>query len=449
MNWNTGLKFQGCKLTLQLEAQAPMIHFQSNESGATIRASEVKPKLDRFLLRKLRKDHNVLEQLQLQTDVTSEQFVEALQKSSEYKKIFIDPSHQALDYKMTITVKKQGERFDLGDRECKFDIFYGNMGREENMMGVISDPVITIMCFREKIKTLLEQYLVEFFMVTNFGTMQNKGFGSFVPAEFCQLRAKLSAEEERQIAEYLKMETLCTVDDKKSAGKSAPTKCYCMRFDQTMGAGMRGRERVIYAQRMFREIKSFYGIMKTGRSFGGYLRSYIYQYMHEKGIGNEKAWMKQNGISPKVAKPENVKKVVQMDKNPRYVRAMLGVGVSIRYIEKLVERDGKWKPAGFMNVSIEHAENTIERASSPIYFKIVRNVVFIVAKEIPKELFDIKFVFQGHWGRNHQKDQRTKDAEKRGLRTPKEQEFDIQDFLNRYAEFYNGQKVSKKVGEVR
>ena len=36
------LEFNGCKLKVQLEAQTPMIHFQHDQAGATLRASEVK-----------------------------------------------------------------------------------------------------------------------------------------------------------------------------------------------------------------------------------------------------------------------------------------------------------------------------------------------------------------------------------------------------------------------
>ena len=35
----------GIKLTATLESQSPMIHFQARETGAVLRASEVKPKL--------------------------------------------------------------------------------------------------------------------------------------------------------------------------------------------------------------------------------------------------------------------------------------------------------------------------------------------------------------------------------------------------------------------
>ena len=41
----------GIKLTATLESQSPMIHFQARETGAVLRASEVKPKLDRFLIK--------------------------------------------------------------------------------------------------------------------------------------------------------------------------------------------------------------------------------------------------------------------------------------------------------------------------------------------------------------------------------------------------------------
>ena len=40
------VKFNHCKLKMELEAQSPLIHFQTNENynGLTLRASEVKPK---------------------------------------------------------------------------------------------------------------------------------------------------------------------------------------------------------------------------------------------------------------------------------------------------------------------------------------------------------------------------------------------------------------------
>jgi len=38
---------------ITLKQHTPLIHFQHDQEGATLRASEVKPKLDRFILTKL------------------------------------------------------------------------------------------------------------------------------------------------------------------------------------------------------------------------------------------------------------------------------------------------------------------------------------------------------------------------------------------------------------
>ena len=41
------------KKTIKLKQHTPLLHFQSNEEGATLRVSEVKPRLDKFLLEQL------------------------------------------------------------------------------------------------------------------------------------------------------------------------------------------------------------------------------------------------------------------------------------------------------------------------------------------------------------------------------------------------------------
>lgn len=38
------------KLTVTLKQHTPLIHFQHSQEGATLRASEVKPKLDKFII---------------------------------------------------------------------------------------------------------------------------------------------------------------------------------------------------------------------------------------------------------------------------------------------------------------------------------------------------------------------------------------------------------------
>ena len=43
------------KIVFTLKQHTPLIHFQHDQAGATLRATEVKPKLDRFITEKITK----------------------------------------------------------------------------------------------------------------------------------------------------------------------------------------------------------------------------------------------------------------------------------------------------------------------------------------------------------------------------------------------------------
>ena len=55
---NTSSKFHRI---IKLRQDTPMWHFQSEQNGCCLRASEVKPKLDRFLAEKENKEYTSLE----------------------------------------------------------------------------------------------------------------------------------------------------------------------------------------------------------------------------------------------------------------------------------------------------------------------------------------------------------------------------------------------------
>lgn len=404
-------EFNNYRLELELEAQSPMLHFQYSQPGATIRATEVKPKLDRFILKRLTEE--------------SGRSVRELRKSDDYGDIFTDKEHDALNYKMQITAGTKAYQIVNVGTPKEYGMFYGNSGRseEDKLKGVFSNPLVTILCFKDKLRRLIEQYIVPFFIVTNFGTMQSKGFGSFVPTGVCGHEGKLSPAVQKEIAVYLKEET-------------GSEHCYCMRFGNVPAAP---DEKNIYCLKQFDEIKSFYSVMKSGQNFRGYARSYLYQYMHgtdnrnnagNVSIDNEKAWMKQKGIAPIVAKPENQKKTDIQDKNPRYVRALLGISGAVTYVKEDRKR---------VSITIsDKSKESMERMTSPIFFKIIKNVVFITAREVPEEIYDREFEFYN------------KAFRKGGtIKTPAKSDFqsghfDIQDFLAKYVRYYNSDELRQR-----
>lgn len=410
------LKFRNNRLEIKLQAQSPMIHFQPGTNGATLRASEAKPKLDRFLLKKLQKETGMA--------------VEELKSDKEYEGIFISKEHNALKYKMQIMVSERPVAFPVG-LKTGYDIFYGNIGQKEGNLkkAVFSNPIVTIQCFNGKLRTLLEKYLIEFFLVTNFGTMQGKGFGSFAPS-WLTARGELDESDIKMIAEYLKE-------------KLGTSKCYCMKF-QTQTSRDRSIEgKNNYCIQMFREIKTFYGVLKSGQNSKGhdkskghekskgYARSYIYEYMHAQkpAIDNEKAWMKQSSLVPIVSDSKNYQANYQDVKNPRYVRAMLGTGSVIQYREN-----------GKVAATVKIESKEFERVSSPLFFKIVGNVVFIAASDIPEELYDQEFTFSSDWK------MKKPERKNKNINTPKKEEFDIHNLMDSYVVYYNGRLREKISG---
>ena len=415
-----GIKFVNCRLVLELEAQSPMIHFQSEELGATLRASEVKPKLDKFLIKKME---------------TSDK---------KYDTMLINGQEMALNYKMRIQVKGEICKIEINDgnfrnKQKKYDIFYGNMGvsnPKDKKYGIISSPIITIICFNKELRTWIENSIEEFFLVTNFGTMQGKGFGSFAPASYNQI---LSVTEKEKVGKWLKV-------------NADAAKCYIMEFKNkdmtTKTRALSAEEINSQCKTMLNEVKVFYSDMKSGISFGGYDRSFIYDYMHKKGINNEKAWMKQKGIAPIIAKEENKKKQDVQDKNPYYVRALLGIGEHIQFINDIN------MPSDKATITIKDKLSEVERFPSPIFFKVVRNVVFIVARRIDPIIYDREFSFTSSISKGHnEKAEGSINVSKTGTiktlpeKLLDEKSFDIDDFLDSYVKHYNG-KLRENVNKI-
>lgn len=482
----------GIKLTATLESQSPMIHFQARETGAVLRASEVKPKLDRFLIKKMIKN------LVANSQLTNEEALKKLkEKHSEY---FQDVKlNYALNYKMRIIATKVNE-FSLEDGgKSRYAPFFANSGKnndEEKLRGVFVTAELTIVCFNKTLRETIKKCLEEFFIVTNFGMMQGKGFGSFIVTGSVKTdnNGRISSDEIGKIAKQL---------EESVEAKS----CYYMEFN-TLERDVEDRLKNIYKD-MFDEIKLFYGIMKSGYNVNGkYARSYIYDYMHNNyGLGNEKKWMKQNKIAPAIMHPnriiksaderqrhlaslsdcqtilENATKVYWVKGNRgvsvrtnhgycdairdiaitaqstkmddehdlKYVRALLGTAIQtefkIGYYKN--NRNNRWCLLGRdendkVQVTIADTSEELERVPSPIYFKIIKNVVFIAAKKIPEKIYGRTFKFSSCW-------------ESGTISTPSKEQlidnaigkaFDIQTFLKEYVDYYNGD-LRTKVTRVR
>lgn len=171
-------------LKIELKQHTPLLHFQHESVGATLRASEVKPKLDKFLVDKMLSDGCTLRDVK-----------------QKYAGWFIRDT-DSLNYKLNIEADDRNMNIILGDdgekkkedketHEIKtyyflknFPMLLSNMGGKEKkseLVNLVKHNFIelTFLVANAELKEHIKKWIERFFAVTNFGQRSSKGFGSF------------------------------------------------------------------------------------------------------------------------------------------------------------------------------------------------------------------------------------------------------------------------------
>lgn len=142
---------------IELKQHTPILHFQGQyaSSGATLRATELKPKLDRYIMANL-----------------------GMTVPSDWK----IGSTDALNYKLKIHIHGNAIRCTRNN----IPMFFGK-GKTPILVDNSSnleqgDVTLEFFCLNESLRKCLSEIdWNNFFLVTNFGTRQSKGYGSFFP----------------------------------------------------------------------------------------------------------------------------------------------------------------------------------------------------------------------------------------------------------------------------
>jgi len=407
------------KLCFTLKQHTPLIHFQANQNGATLRATELKPKLDRFLLTKLGKGD----------------YEKGKEEAKRKGWLIGKGEHPALDYKIKIQSDEKEEIDNFQTK--KLGAYFGDYS------SILLDKIsITITSFQQKIlENIDENIFAEFILTTNFGSRQNKGFGSFT--------VEKANQKKIQVDTIPLLEKHYEVLNKLSS--TNPLK----------------------------EIASFYQDVKSGSKMRR-RKSKLMQYFLKKNIRWEKRWIKrklqeQNETLFQDLKDEYHQKNdfnFNDDENYQYIRSLLGISGNIEFItysyenkkneaddlkkqiEKERNRDQKnrlkrkrqrlMKEADSLKivVSIEHneprKEKKIERFASPIFFKVINNDIYILMeKERPlnREILDKVFEFTASYKNGNEKTSLTP-----VLKTP---DLTDRELANMYKEIFKHQPNKK------
>jgi hypothetical protein len=352
----------------KLVQHTPLIHFQHSEPHACLRATEVKPKLDRFLIEQLEKDDRF--------------------GDGRWKKWFVgDGSQQSFDYMMRIT--PNSERVDrtqsieraIARAEHRppnaslheiHKNYFGNMASGNNIQDTIRETfkeslfykdglTLTIRCFIPELLTLIDEHIRGFFMMHNFGTRQRKGFGSFT----VDISTKPNEPKGFDLV-----------------GKYCPNAYYC-KLDGNVNADA-----------LLDAVWVISAFLRSGfnRGEGNYVRGFVFRYFQrEKNpLANDKAFVKQQVLHNVYNEATRGEHLHPYGNNVRYryVRGLLGTNENSRFCR--APRGETREDRTVHNIYIHSAEG-VERFPSPLLFKPIGKFVFILPQKMPDEIFGSEF----------------------------------------------------------
>lgn len=385
-------------LTIKLKQHTPLIHFQHDQEDATLRASEVKPRLDKYII----------------TQLGEGDYEKGKAKAKANGWLVGKGEHPALDYKMRIFAVTKMKDFPLENnrgRSC-YPSFFANQNAEpdkikkiifpqkeracEDIDIIISTPTSPQHALLEK---EIKRFSDDFFLVHNFGTRQTKGFGSFFPID-----KSIRNIEDNRIKKFY-------------------------RFTISIPIENNNWERVY--QQLDERLSFFYKTLRSGINIEPfYFKSLMFFYAIQKEMYYDKRKIREHyhlftdRTTGRYTNNENVDKGEKFEKdfcpqynsdNARLYRDMLGLSSSQAWMK-------------YNKAIISKENNSIERYNSPLTIKpiittITSNsiefIVLIIPSVIPDDYFNQIFTIK----------QNKNDHNSFPLSTPSKDKFDLDEFL--------------------
>jgi hypothetical protein len=332
-------------IKFKLKQHTPLLHFQYNEAknGASIRPSEVKPKLDNFIWQNEWSNQYSKGKTYLVGYSPS--------KSNDLESQFTDKDKRfrALDYKIWFEAH-DNTTSQLPERQL---LYFGNMGdekQEKHFVMATGGITGTITSSDPGLLDIVKKNLAAFFQMENFGTRQNKGFGSF---------------------QVVDLDGIAPVNPAK------PSK-YSFKIKNSSQEAL-----WLYIDLFYRSLRSGINLKGRGGSDKLYFKSLMFQYAKSLGNQWDKRKIKQDLFRKEIElqRDDNTGTVKYDKGTPLLYRDMLGLSSSQSWLS--------------YKATVNKTSKEIDRFKSPITFKPFKKdggwEVFIIAHSVPKDMMDQSF----------------------------------------------------------
>ena len=405
------------KIEVQLTQYTPLLHFQGQQEGACLRASEVKPALDHFITAWLKKENKSALQEWIQSEVNGH-------TAYRYRMTFTAIGEPEGGYKCnkgTYATDNQGKpKVNVDRNNCEIhNLFFAAMGPEafditpetpagdtveSRIKGVFYPEGMTMTILvpgdqENKLSALLKKLIPPFFALHCFGNRSNKGFGSFGVTKMDG--DNVPDMDLTDLIQYTPIDALYFAKYGSAANLS-----YTNYLDDVF----------MLSNIMKSGINYTHG--KTGEngdtSKTPYYKGMIFQYFLEeklhnnKKIHSEKASIKKFVLNRGTEVEDNFVREHFYESfdgeiDCRFVRAIIGLPQQYEY-----RKDGRWKNGQYVltnphsrregTIAVENKvsfrnqsnqddqEPTITRYENPIHFKPYGNTLLIIPQEIPDKM---------------------------------------------------------------
>ena len=317
----------------KIKQLTPIIHFQHEQKGATLRASEFKPKLDKYI----RKKYNL-------------------------------PEEKHLKYQMKIMTSGNYDEYELPKNNR---LYFGNQGNVKHKKAITYPEglELTINPYFDKnlfkqIKACLPICLAH----ENFGTRQNKGFGSF----------------------YIENDSNYNFDSIENVLKNSDRPVYYFDF---------------IGDDPFKYISGLYNVMKPGINFRrDYQKSLLWKYFVEEIKYCEAKKIKQPIVWEKRFMKMKLSNQEDYGHEQFFIRVLLGLAGNYLFANKKGCRmdsayHNKESTIDLWRNTFKVSNKEIERFKSPITFKPYKNKIYIILNQDTYEhnstkILSSKFYFE-------------------------------------------------------
>lgn len=344
------------KATFTLRQETPLIHFLHDQPGATLRATELKPKLDKFIAHEFEFiAPEIADKYKDQIEEMKKRLLEEQPKPSSYKiNVYVEPDAKPTYFYLESRIKDENKEKISASIKAELNLenitVFGssplfvnndkldNNKWEEIKLGVMyqDDILVFVSTWDENLLNLIKKALPLLFCFENFGLRQSKGFGGFRSKD---LTSNQIEEAMRNFPRFVK---------KRKVGS-------------------------LSLKQMFKAIDNEY---KNLRNNPAQKSSQIKEYFETRSpkVTWEKNRITDELVHGKLANPREVSQA-------RFIRGLLGLPPLHDY------------PKNNVKINIKEKNDEIGRFSSPIRFKILDGWLYLLECKFDKGILGRDFLF--------------------------------------------------------